>query len=158
MPPMLAPGPPRERQPRRPAEWTGPLCTAQRFAERRRTGTQHSQQRLLVPGRLRRGRPDHAAQLLNSAGCGMARRDPGWGQVTGTSSPQVAAGEVAAAGHRPAPGQAIALPGRTSSAREGAVAEVDEFLRPPAGHASLADVYQPRDGIRLSIENRTLDR
>ena len=54
MPPTLAPGPTRERQPRRPAEhghaggaiaitaqtrryeWTGPLCTAQRFAEQGR--------------------------------------------------------------------------------------------------------------------------
>jgi hypothetical protein len=51
MPPTLAPGPTRKRQPRRPAEhghpggaiaitaqtrryeWTGPLCTAQRFAD-----------------------------------------------------------------------------------------------------------------------------
>ena len=71
MPPTLAPGPTRKRQPRRPAEhrhpggaiaitaqtrryeWTGPLCTARRFAERRRTGTQLGQQRLLVPGHLR---------------------------------------------------------------------------------------------------------
>jgi hypothetical protein len=33
------------------------------------------------------------------------------------------------------------------------VAEVDEFLCPPAGHASLEDIYQARGGIALSTEN-----
>jgi hypothetical protein len=78
-------------------EWTGPLRTAQRFAERRRTGTQRGQQRLLVPGRLRRRRPDHAAQLLNSAGCGKARRDAGWGRSQVLARRRSQPREVAAA-------------------------------------------------------------
>jgi hypothetical protein len=32
------------------------------------------------------------------------------------------------------------------------VAEVDEFLRPPAGHASLEDIYPARGGIALSTK------
>jgi hypothetical protein len=32
------------------------------------------------------------------------------------------------------------------------VAEVDEFLRPPAGHASLEDIYQACGGIAFSTE------
>ena len=32
------------------------------------------------------------------------------------------------------------------------MAEVDEFLRPPAGHASLEDIYQARSGVALSTQ------